>query len=101
MNSWDVIFVACSYIVIYFMMQHEERKHRQELLRMNDACNEEIKLVREEARIEREELLDRIMSNNIQEYKVMTQQKENKRSESGNFLVDRMSASLRKQFIDE
>lgn len=101
MSDWTVIFVACSYIILYFLREWEEKKHRAEIMRMNDVCREEINEVLESARAEREELLDRIMANNIQEFKSASGQIPVKRSESGNYLVDRMQATLQKQYVKD
>jgi hypothetical protein len=49
---------------------------------------------------EREKLLDRIMSNNIHEYKAADGLKDVKRSESGNFLVDRMEKTIKNKYSD-
>lgn len=48
--------------------------------------------IHKEASEERQALLDRIMSNNIHEFKAASGQTFTKRSESGNFLIDRMTA---------
>lgn len=52
---------------------------------------------------EREALLDRIMSNNIHEFKATNGQSPVKRSPSGNYLMDRMKVAYTKDFdeLDE
>lgn len=49
---------------------------------------------------EREELLDRIMANNIHEYKSASGQSPTIRSENNNYLVDRMKKTIKNQFSD-
>lgn len=71
------------------------------IIMMNQKHNDDIREIHKEQAEERAKLLDRIMSNNIQEYKAATGQKDVKRSKSGNFLVDRMEKTLKNQFEEE
>ena len=57
------------------------RDHQDEIFEIHESYKEE-----------RKELLDRIMANNIHEFKTARQETEIKRSASGNFLLDRMAA---------
>jgi hypothetical protein len=61
------------------------------LNRMVSEYREEITEIHEAYREERKELLDRIMANNITEFKTARQETDVKRSGSGNFLLDRMT----------
>lgn len=82
-------FVVVSYFSIFLFDRRKDREHR-----------EEIERVHESYKIERQALLDRIMANNIHEFKGATGQLEVKKSSSGNFLVDRMEKTLKNQYPD-
>lgn len=87
MLEW-VMFAQCFVnFAFYYLLLHQGKRHRQHI----DKIHEDI-------REERNALLDRIMANNIHEFKGATGQVEVKRSESGNFLVDRMERSIKKQY---
>jgi hypothetical protein len=70
-----------------FIWNHEQHK-------------KEVKEIYQKAHDERKELLDRIMANNIHEYKAASGIAQVKKSESGNFLVDRMTKGIKSQFQD-
>lgn len=57
---------------------------------LSDKHKRDIEKVYQETHEERQKLLDRIMANNIQEYKAANGQLEVKRSATGNYLADRM-----------
>jgi hypothetical protein len=69
------------------------------IFRMHFEHKREIAVLYKETHEERNALLDRIMANNIHEYKAASGQSNVKRSESGNFLKDRMERSV-KQYIE-
>jgi competence protein ComGC len=79
-----------SFIIISILYNLQINKLQKENERIHQSYQEE-----------RQELLDRIMSNNIHEFKGATGKASVKRSESGNFLMDRMTASIKKQYLDE
>lgn len=85
--DWWFATVWVSWIAIYLLRVWEERKHKQEIERIHESYAEE-----------RKELLDRIMANNMAEFKTMTGSIPTKRSETGNFLKDRMTKEIMKQF---
>jgi hypothetical protein len=85
--DWLFASVWLSYIAIYGLRVWEERKHKQEIERIHESYAEE-----------RKELLDRIMANNMQEFKTLTNAAPTKKSETGNFLKDRMTKEIMKQF---
>lgn len=81
----DRIFMLLLILVLFIMAE----KH-----------NRDLKKAYEKAQEERKELLDRIMSNNIQEFKAVNGNADIKRSENGNYIVDRMQQSIRSKFTD-
>lgn len=84
------MFLQCFInFAFYYLLLHQGKRHRQN-----------VDKIHEDFRDERRELLDRIMANNIHEFKSMTGQVEVKKSQSGNFLVDRMEKSIRNQYQD-
>lgn len=66
-----------------------ERLHKKEIDEVHRSYKEE-----------RAALLDRIMANNIHEYKSLSEKIPAKKSETGNFLVDRMNKTIKNQFSD-
>lgn len=77
------ITIACC-VTFYLIANGMEKKHRKEIERIHESYASE-----------RKELLDRIMANNIQEFKSARAETEIKRSETGNFLKDRMEQQAR------
>ena len=90
MSSWFPYFVTLSYGVIYYLFLLTEKRHRREVEGLHEAYKDE-----------RQQLLDRIMANNIQEFKTANGLANVKKSESGNFLLDRMNATAKKHYLDE
>lgn len=84
-------FLAMLGLAVWLLTEHKklERLHRAENDRLHEIYAEE-----------RKALLDRIMANNIHEYKAASGLANVKKSESGNFLVDRMAKSIKNQFQD-
>jgi len=84
-------FLAMFGLSFWQMLEYKklERLHRAENNRLHEIYSEE-----------RKALLDRIMANNIHEFKAATQAAPVKKSESGNFIVDRMTKSIKNQFPD-
>lgn len=74
-------------LIAALMMEH--RQHKQDMDELNAMFHEE-----------REKLLDRIMANNIHEYKAASGVQNVQRSDTGNFLKDRMTETIRKQFTE-
>lgn len=85
MNS-DWLAAAYTFVLVLgVVVDHlKEKRHRKEI----DSIHESYKK-------EREELLDRIMANNIHEFKGATNKTPIKRSETGNFLKDRMEKTMK------
>lgn len=86
MNDWFGYVILASYILTYILFYIQEKSHRKELDRVHESYQEE-----------RKELLDRIMANNIHEFKSVNGSPV-KRSETGNYLKDRMVKETMKQF---
>ena len=89
MEDWLWLAVIVSYVLTFVLIRRTEQLHRIETDYLHEVY-----------RLEREELLDRIMSNNVHEFKAATHQADVKKSTSGNFLVDRMKHSVAKQYTD-
>lgn len=81
------LLTALIVLIAYCMLLHQ--RHEKEIHELYEKAAEE-----------RKELLDRIMANNIHEFKAATQAAQVKKSSSGNFLVDRMEKTLKKQYQD-
>lgn len=89
MNDWLSYAVIVSYVLTYVLMSRVEAAHKKEIEQIHLSYKEE-----------RAALLDRIMANNITEFKTARQDAQIIRSESGNFLKDRMTAAM-KHHIEE
>lgn len=89
MQDWLWLAVIVSYVLTFVLIRKTEIVHKQEIDRIHETY-----------RAEREELLDRIMSNNVHEFKAVTQQTDVKKSSSGNFLVDRMKHTVANKYTD-
>lgn len=76
-------------LTMYILLYRLEKGYRKEIQEIREAYYEREK-----------ELLDRIMANNIHEFKSLTGQIPTKKSENGNFLVDRMERTIKKQYSD-
>lgn len=87
MNNWIAILYGACFAGFYLLQCAQDRKNVKEIQRIHD-----------EYRKERQELLDRIMSNNIAEFKSMSGAIPTKKSENGNFLVDRMERSIQRTY---
>lgn len=85
--EFSTIVHATINLIIFGLFLYNDKLHKENLADVHKAYQEE-----------RKELLDRIMANNIHEFKAVNGQIPVKKSESGNFLVDRMERSLKKQF---
>jgi hypothetical protein len=86
MSDWVFIIIVLSYTLLGYFFTWAERLHKQEIERLHESYKEE-----------RQELLDRIMANNIHEFKSVNGSP-GKRSETGNYLKDRMATQIMKQF---
>jgi thiosulfate reductase cytochrome b subunit len=85
-NDWFVVLYAVTCVLTYVLHGLQEKRHRKEIDRIHESYKEE-----------RQELLDRIMANNIHEFKSVNGAP-TKRSETGNYLKDRMVKETMKQF---
>jgi hypothetical protein len=90
MSEWLGYAVILSYVMTYILQAWIEKEHKKEIDRIHESYREE-----------REELLDRIMSNNVHEFKAVTQQADVKRSSSGNYLIDRMKTTVANKYTEE
>ena len=88
MSDGGVILYTATCFLVFILNAMQERRHRKETDRIHESY-----------KAERQELLDRIMANNIHEFKSVNGQPI-KRSETGNFLKDRMTKEVMKQFTD-
>jgi uncharacterized hydantoinase/oxoprolinase family protein len=84
----DIILISVNILLIGTIVFMGER-HSDDLADLYEVHQEE-----------REKLLDRIMANNIQEYKTANGLNDIKRSNSGNYLVDRMEKTIKNKFQD-
>jgi hypothetical protein len=89
MSDWLGYLVVISYMLSYYLIYLKDKVHRQEIEKIHETYQEE-----------RQELLDRIMANNIHEFKSVTGSSSIKRSETGNFLKDRMTQEVLKHFTE-
>lgn len=89
MNDWLSYTVILSFVLTYVLIARTEKEHKKEIDRIHESYREE-----------REELLDRIMSNNVHEFKTATQQANIKKSPSGNYLVDQMKQTVAHKYTD-
>jgi hypothetical protein len=88
MSTWGVVVIVIAMATIVFLFCLGENLHRDELENVHKMY-----------KAEREDLLNRIMANNIHEYQSAAGKLEVKRSETGNYLKDRM-AQAAKQYKD-
>lgn len=89
MSDWLQFGVILSYALSYVLIYLKDKAHRLEIDKIHETYQ-----------AERQELLDRIMANNIHEFKSATGALTTKRSETGNFLKDRMTKEIAKQFSE-
>lgn len=88
--SGDGIVLSVTIVVCLIYIYLVDREHRKTIQKIHEDYKEE-----------RTALLDRIMANNITEFKTARQDAQVKRSGSGNFLKDRMQAAVKNQYLDE
>lgn len=87
MSDWSFLIIILSYTILGFLFTWLERIHKSEIEGLHESYKEE-----------RQALLDRIMANNLHEFKSASGQYPAKRSETGNFLKDRMAKEIMKEF---
>ena len=88
-SDWIFAVNWIGWIVVYILFNRLDKQHLKEIERIHLSYKEE-----------RQELLDRIMANNIHEYKAHNGNLNVKKSETGNFLVDRMERSVKSRYPD-
>jgi hypothetical protein len=86
--DWISILVTIAFVLNSYLYNLQEKRHKDEIERIHDSYKEE-----------RQELLDRIMANNITEYKTARSEANVTRSPNSNFLKDRMTKAAQ-DYVD-
>lgn len=82
MNDLAYGLIVLSYVFSMGAFMFQDKLHKKE-----------VNHIHETYAVERQELLDRIMANNITEFKTSRQESDVRRSQTGNYLRDRMEKS--------
>jgi hypothetical protein len=87
------------YLCLFALMRWQDRIHRKEIEEIHENYDEKRQKLLDYFAEERRELLDRIMANNITEFKTARNEANVKRSENGNFIKDQMDRAVQK-YVD-